>query len=419
MNNRIEVLDAGYVEVYKIADTDRDIANSARISTGGEAHESDEKNYKLIKYMVEHKHTSPIEACDVWLKISMPLVYMRQWYRTRTARPNEASGRYIKLEESYYCPNIDRMNLQSDSMKQGSSPEILKNAKALRNKMLSHFEKGMKLYSELIDSGLAKETARLVIPYTTYTTFLWKIDLNNLTQMLITRLDSHAQWETRQYAKAVWFVLQEYYPLYCKALKEIYPEVFNQPEEKFVTKVADSKPPTKDERFVSKFKSDYPGITDKNWEEIIKFVTYRREKGKPVDSKTSMTMLLNKVVKMQATGQDVREATERAIESGWSSIFPLQKNNNYATSFADESGTVEKQLDIAEAKIREYLLTYNLALKKLSIAMSPAAKHRFEDDVTRIASCITNILSEIKGDNLENFVGRFGEELDSFVGIKR
>ena len=79
--------------------------------------------------------------------------------------------------------------------------------KATADKIIKQLEEGQKdayeNYSELIESGLAREIARINLPLSLYTEFYWEMDLHNLFHFLKLRLDSHAQYEIRVYAEVI------------------------------------------------------------------------------------------------------------------------------------------------------------------------------------------------------------------------
>ena len=178
----------------------------------------------VLNYLMRHWHTSPFEMCELKLHQQMPIFVARQWVRQRTASLNEFSGRYSIMPELFYVPELDRIQKQSTSNKQGSgegydietAQKIQDMIKASSYDAFIHY-KAMVLPPEEDGFGLAKELARIVLPQNTYTQWYWKIDLHNLFNLLHQRLDPHAQWEVRQYAEAVWMHVQQWVPHAAKA----------------------------------------------------------------------------------------------------------------------------------------------------------------------------------------------------------
>ena len=178
----------------------------------------------VLNYLMRHWHTSPFEMCDLKLHQQLPIFVARQWVRQRTASLNEFSGRYSIMPELFYVPELDRIQKQSTSNKQGSDEGYdIETAKIIQNKIRTVSDFAFERYYHMVRSeadegyGLAKELARIILPQNTYTQWYWKIDLHNLFNLLYQRLDHHAQWEVRQYAEAVWVHVQQWVPHAAKA----------------------------------------------------------------------------------------------------------------------------------------------------------------------------------------------------------
>ena len=137
--------------------------------------------------------------------VKMPIFVARQWVRHRTGRMNEVSGRYSIMKDEFYVPAEDKVSPQSTDNKQGRATEAFD--KETADKIINQLEEGQKAayesYNELIESGLAREIARINLPLSLYTEFYWEMDLHNLFHFLKLRLDSHAQYEIRVYAEVI------------------------------------------------------------------------------------------------------------------------------------------------------------------------------------------------------------------------
>ena len=183
---------------------DQRIVQSARVSYG-EGTKSVSQDGALIDYLLRHQHTSPFEQVVMTFHVKMPIFVARQWVRHRTGRMNEVSGRYSIMKDEFYVPAEDKVAPQSKDNKQGRATEAFD--KATADKIINQLEEGQKEayenYSELIDSGLAREIARINLPLSLYTEFYWEMDLHNLFHFLKLRLDSHAQYEIRVYAEVI------------------------------------------------------------------------------------------------------------------------------------------------------------------------------------------------------------------------
>lgn len=143
----------------------------------------------------------------------------------RTASLNEYSGRYSVMSDDAYIPGVDRIcNGGQDTVnRQGSAPIKLDNKEIvnIRTEMeLAHSEAFEDYHYWLDSCGLSKELARINLPLSTYTTYMWKIDLHNLFNFLYLRLDGHAQWEIREYAKVIWQIVQDLVPFASEAFRD-------------------------------------------------------------------------------------------------------------------------------------------------------------------------------------------------------
>jgi thymidylate synthase (FAD) len=192
--------------------SDERIVAAARVSYG-KGTKSQREDTALIQYLWENGHTSPFEQVVLTFHCKMPIFVARQWVRHRTARINEISGRYSILKEEFYVPSLDTLCAQSKSNKQGRG-EVLPREIALQaqESIRSQQASAYASYRSLLDQGLAREIARLVLPLSLYTEWYWQIDLHNLFHFLELRLDPHAQWETQQYARAIADITQKVAP---------------------------------------------------------------------------------------------------------------------------------------------------------------------------------------------------------------
>ncbi|MBP5602776.1 MAG: FAD-dependent thymidylate synthase [Treponema sp.] len=204
LDKEYPVLDKGFVRLVDYFGGDQRIVQSARVSYG-EGTKSVSQDGALIDYLLRHQHTSPFEQVVMTFHVKMPIFVARQWVRHRTGRMNEVSGRYSIMKDEFYVPAEDKVAPQSTDNKQGRATEAFD--KETADKIIAQLEEGQKAayesYNELIDSGLAREIARINLPLSLYTEFYWEMDLHNLFHFLKLRLDSHAQYEIRVYAEVI------------------------------------------------------------------------------------------------------------------------------------------------------------------------------------------------------------------------
>lgn len=199
---------------------DTAIVQAARVSYG-EGSKGEEKDNKLIDYLMKHQHTSPFEMVEFKWHCKMPIFVQRQWIRHRTANINEISGRYTEFglnaagTDDYHHPNILRK--QSVSNKQGSDPDSnLYNDNEDIKYMWDHsrdlIERLYFNYHELVELGVAREQARTILPVSGYTEFYWKIDLHNFLKFIQLRTHSTAQLEIQLYAREMLSIVEKLCP---------------------------------------------------------------------------------------------------------------------------------------------------------------------------------------------------------------
>lgn len=210
LEKRVEVLDKGFIELidlmpHPLTEISGDLAivNAARVSFLGES-KGDERDKRLLFYLMRNRHTSPFEMVEFKFRVRAPLVTWWQWVRHRTWNMNAQSGRYTPFAESdFYVPDVWRR--QAKDNKQASEGTFDEPANGeLTKKLLAHYEQAYALYEEALEKGVSKEMARLFLPgFSVYYTWVTKIDAHNLMHFLKLRMAPDAQYEIRVYADAI------------------------------------------------------------------------------------------------------------------------------------------------------------------------------------------------------------------------
>ncbi len=200
--NHVKVLGGqGWVGLIDQLGTETSIVNAARVSFGKIKDEMDDKDVKLLSYLIENKHTSPMEHVAFTFSIHCPLFIRGQWHRHRTWSYNEISRRYTDVDMEFYTPTKIRQQAISDRQASVDSPDFDDTKqKAL---IASHNDTSYKLYRNLLESGVSREQARGVLPQNMMVSFWGTVNLNNLLHFLELRDSEHAQWEIKEYAKAI------------------------------------------------------------------------------------------------------------------------------------------------------------------------------------------------------------------------
>jgi thymidylate synthase (FAD) len=212
------VLDHGFISLVDYMGTDVDIERAARVSYGFGTRKASQTR-GLIRYLRRHKHTSPSEMVELKFHCAMPIFVARQWIRHRTASLNEMSGRYSLMPMLFYKPPADQVQVQNAKNNQGRSGTVL--GEGLRDEAYRRWEDSragaVANYEWLCGNEVARELARIDLPLSTYTQWYWKIDLHNLLHFLTLRVDSHAQWEIREYGRVMAGMLKRIAPLSYEA----------------------------------------------------------------------------------------------------------------------------------------------------------------------------------------------------------
>ena len=229
---KIDVLDKGHIELVDTLGDDLTPVNAARVSFGGRSDEFTNKDKRLSKFLIKHKHFSPFRHQHIMVIVKAPEFVLRQWYKhvvgiettsssvTKDHAWNEISGRYIPVQE-YYHPSVLRK--QSEDNKQASEGVL----DDLQQKRMTQFYNDYMnqvemTYDRMIEAGMAKEQARIVLPLSQYTLVWWTASFQSVMNFIELRDEPTAQWEIQEYAKAMKKIMFETFPETTKLWSEIY-----------------------------------------------------------------------------------------------------------------------------------------------------------------------------------------------------
>lgn len=217
---KISYLDGGFVKLVDVMGDDKAIVNAAKRSTGGEiTNEFTEKDNNLLRYLFRHKHTSPFEMCELKWHLKMPIFVMRQHIRHRTASVNELSGRYSVLPDEFYIPkSFSGQSKINKQQKEGTiAPDITTECVELFKDIN---EDCYHVYEMILEKGIAREQARMILPVNIYTECFWKINLHNFLHYISLRMDDAAQDEISILAKIMYDTVKTIFPNTCKAFED-------------------------------------------------------------------------------------------------------------------------------------------------------------------------------------------------------
>lgn len=219
--SEIEFLDHSTVTLYQSNADDLTVCRSAWVSQNTEAHEkeADEGRVEgLINFLWKNKHTSPFEHGQFTFIVETPIFVAREFMRHRTFSFNEVSGRYTELPPRFYVPHVNRPMRQEGKVGGYTFvPDLDLSQNAVQPILEGMSKDAWQEYTALLERGVAKEVARMVLPLNTMTTFWATVNPLNLMRFLDLRNDSQAQEEIRDVATVMTNIFAAQMPLTYKA----------------------------------------------------------------------------------------------------------------------------------------------------------------------------------------------------------
>ena len=188
------------VELLDFFGGDDNHVNVARVSYGKEASNyTEEQNSRLLKYLVNHGHTSPFRHSTLQFRIKCPIYVERQLFKHQIGISiNSISGRYVDFSDTYSTIRYGDWRKQSKSSKQGSDGLLDKEGQRLANNIQSKVELlARESYKKLIDLGVSREQARSILPLNLETEFIWTGSFLAFVHLCNLRLKEDTQKETR------------------------------------------------------------------------------------------------------------------------------------------------------------------------------------------------------------------------------
>ena len=212
----------GKVEYVSHMGSDLTVVNSARVSFGVQKESLDEKDKKLIRYLVKHRHTSTLEHCIITFRFCVPLFVRSQHHRHRTWSYNEISRRYTDINIKFYEPRNFRTQHKSNRQSSNSSelinPVIYPDLSdsdfgyTASDAVSEHHKVSLKLYNDLMSRGICREQARGILPQNLYTEYYGTVNLSNLIKFIDLRTHDGAQWEIQKVGEACLEIATDLFP---------------------------------------------------------------------------------------------------------------------------------------------------------------------------------------------------------------
>ena len=179
------------VELIDFMGGDGRLAQAARVSTQGSATKEDAEAKGLINYLISSRHGSPVEHSVYTFYVEAPIFVFREFQRHRIASYNETSGRYRKLDPDFWVPDENRPLVNVGG---SARPEFEEGTEEQRRglcaNMRASYAVAWDVYEQAIDSGVANEVARSVLPVGTYSQMFVTMNARSLMNFLSLRVDS-------------------------------------------------------------------------------------------------------------------------------------------------------------------------------------------------------------------------------------
>ncbi|WP_108624298.1 FAD-dependent thymidylate synthase [Candidatus Similichlamydia epinepheli] len=218
LGKKLPVLDHGFVRLIDFMGSDEFVANCTRL-------ESDEldrfSNEERIDWCFRTSNLSPLEQACVVFQIRLPIYVMGQLVRHRTAKLNSFSARYAKVNHQFHELDIKDLRMQGDLNKQVGQGSLEGDfAKNCVKSIQEASEQGYRRYLSLMEMGLCREQARIILPQNAYTTIFWKMDLRNLFHFLRLRLGKDAQKEIQFFSQQIAYCVTCLFPICWKSFQD-------------------------------------------------------------------------------------------------------------------------------------------------------------------------------------------------------
>jgi thymidylate synthase (FAD) len=214
----IQVLDHGFVRLDGAMADDLSVVNGARVSFARRKTEVDDADAGLIRFLMRDRHGTPFEHNAFRFHIRCPIFVAREWFRHRVGSFNEFSMRYARATDDFYVPDAE--DVRSQVGKPGAysfEPVPDELAETTREELRAAYDAAYATYERLVEQGVARELARVVLPVGAYTEFYWTVNARSLMNFVSLRAADTAQREIRRYADAVERFFEECMPITYEA----------------------------------------------------------------------------------------------------------------------------------------------------------------------------------------------------------
>src|SRR6056300_1569009 len=192
---------------------DLSVVNAARVSFAKKKDVLDQSDEKLIKYLADHNHWSPFGHTTLQFLIKAPVFVARQLVKHQVGLVwNEVSRRYVDSEPEFYLPFLWRN--KAEDKKQGSGDSEIEYDVS---DIITHAKE---LYNDMIEKGIAPEMARMVLPQSMMTEWIWSGTLYAFARVCQLRNKDDSQQETRMITEQMAKHCADHFPVSWRYLNE-------------------------------------------------------------------------------------------------------------------------------------------------------------------------------------------------------
>jgi len=168
---------------------------------------------KLLRYLVKHKHWSPFEMASACVEITTTRDISAQILRHRSFSFQEFSQRYASTVDGLGGLEIPHLRRQDSNNRQASHDDLTtKETQAFYRRISSAFEDLEHLYQEMLSAGIAKESARKILPMNSPTRLYMSGTIRSWIHYLSVRKGPETQLEHRMIANEIYQTLNKEMP---------------------------------------------------------------------------------------------------------------------------------------------------------------------------------------------------------------
>ena len=204
--------------ITKTPDAENLIVYMARVSNPKSQREEKDQE-RLIRYLIKHKHWSPFEMCHLVLEINTTRSIAAQLLRHRSFSFQEFSQRYADVKELGY-PIIPQLRRQDKKNRQSSHDDLPQELTQMYYRRIGQlYEESQDLYREMVSNGIAKESARDVLPLATPSRLYMAGSIRSWIHYIELRTEKGTQLEHQLVAQKCKDIFCNELPIISKALE--------------------------------------------------------------------------------------------------------------------------------------------------------------------------------------------------------